>query len=61
LTPLPLFAAPSERRPLLAEMQVPDTCGTGYGDHLAACTPFRCQKPHPSTLNHISEAGNVPA
>jgi len=57
LTPLPLFAAPSERRPLLAEMQVPDTCGTGYGDHLAACTPFRCQKPHPIfAINSPTEA-----
>ncbi|WP_020674981.1 VWA domain-containing protein [Geopsychrobacter electrodiphilus] len=57
LTPLPLWAAPAEQRPLLAEMQVPDTCGTAYGDHLAVCTPFRCQRPHPFfAINAPTEA-----
>lgn len=44
LTPMSVFAV---SLPLVTAMRVADTCGTDYGDHLASCQPFNCQRPNP--------------
>ncbi len=54
LSPLTAFATIG-KMPFLSEMQIPDTCGTDYGQKLASCTPFQCQRPHPLF------AGNLPS
>jgi hypothetical protein len=46
LSPLTAFAT-NGKMPFLSAMQIPDTCGTDYGQKLASCTPFQCQRPHP--------------
>jgi len=37
----------AENRDLLQQMQVADSCGVIFSEKLAACTPFRCQRPNP--------------
>ena len=44
---------------LLDELQVADTCGMGYADKLASCTPFRCQKPNPFFAYHSPTAAEM--